>query len=366
MSAATAVLEINLGAIIHNWQLLRGRVGQAACAAVVKANAYGLGITQIAKKLADSGCETFFVATLDEAIGLRTLLPHHEIGVFHGVQAGEGEAFLAHRLIPVLNSLEQLERWETALQSSAKAAGKHAILHVDTGMNRLGLDRFELALLAQKPERIRAANIHLLMSHLACASTRDHAKNEEQREAFLAARLKLPPMAASLSNSAGIMLGSTYHFEMVRPGCALYGINPNDDAPSLLQPVVRLRAPIVQIRTTRKTETVGYGASVTVDPGRKLATVALGYADGFMRAASNQAYGFIGDIPVKQIGIISMDLTIFDITDVPQSALDAADGMIELMGARHTVDDVARASNTIGYEIFTRLGPRLERQYINA
>jgi alanine racemase len=374
----SAVLEVNLGAVVANWQRLRQQHQSHHVAAVVKANAYGLGVAPIATALAQAGCPYFFVATLAEAIELRRILPQHPIAVFAGVQAGEAAYFLHENLVPVLNDFSQLERWEKALaerkveRKTGSGTPVAAALHVDTGMNRLGFSIADALRFASQPERVTAAGIRLILSHLACASDPEHPMNQQQATLFQNLRQHFPQIPASLANSAGIFLDEVldsagiFHYELGRPGCALYGINPFDALPNPMQPVVTLSAPIVQIRTTTaEAETVGYAASVTVPKGTRIATVALGYADGWHRILSNHPRlgGYLAGQFSPLLGRISMDLVTLDVSHLPAEQCTA--GMrVEFINAQQTVDVVATAAQTIGYEIFTRLGNRIKRHYV--
>src|SRR5579864_750002 len=252
---AGAVLEIDLGAIVRNWRLLQGKVGRGVqCAAVVKADAYGLGFAPVAKVLAAAGCKTFFVATLDEALTLRDALRNAEIAVLNGLDPGNAREYVAKRLTPVLNDLGQVERWREI--GHAQRSKPPAILHLDTGMNRLGLSAAETVVLANEPDRLAGIALRAIMSHLACAEETKHAKNADQRRRFIAARRRLPNAPASFANSSGIFLGPDFHFEMVRPGAALYGVNPLPGSSNPMAQVVRLKGRILQVRDVDRGESV--------------------------------------------------------------------------------------------------------------
>jgi alanine racemase len=390
---AGAVLEIDLGAIVANWRLLAKRSAPATCAAVVKANAYGLGAAPVGHALAAAGCRLFFVATLDEAIELRQALgAAPEIAVLNGPFPGTAGEFAQHRLIPVLNHPGQIADWAAlrcALrdapagapqddgggvnacrhpEEAAKRAsrtmrrvgpGAPAILHIDTGMARLGLTAREFdALLADPP----AIAWRAVMSHLACADTPGHASNERQRDRFLAATTLLPGVARSLAASSGIFLGPDYHFDLVRPGAALYGVNPCPGRPNPLRHTVRLSGKILQIRQIDRGESVGYGAAHVMQAPGRVATVAVGFADGWLRSLSHRGCGYLAGTRVPLLGRVSMDLMTFDVSAVdPAAACPGA--MIELLGAAYGVDDAAADAGTIGYEILTALGARYHRVY---
>lgn len=349
---AGTLLTVDLGAIVDNWRRLAGRLAPGvACAAVVKADAYGLGAEHVAPALLAAGCSHFFVATLDEGIALRPLLPGAALYVLNGPLPGCAGDFVAHGLIPVLNDRDQAERW---------TGGPACALHVDTGMSRLGMPAADLApLVARRPDLAPV----LVMSHLACADE-DSPMNEAQRRAFAAAVACLPGVPASLAASSGIFLGPGHHFDLVRPGAALYGVNPRPGEPNPMSQVVRLQGKILQLRDVDSPMTVGYGATHRVTRRCRLATVGIGYADGYPRSLGNRGFGVIGEWRVPIVGRVSMDLTVFDITEVPDG-LAVPGAMVELMGRPGlTVDDVAGAAGTIGYEILTRLGRRHHRIHV--
>lgn len=339
-------LAVDLSAIRANYQLLKNRHARHAVAAVVKANAYGLGVEAVSKALEEEGCREFFVATLAEGIELRGILPEAGISVFSGPFAGEEKEYAAHRLTPVLNTPNQVERY----------AGKGAaIIHVDTGITRLGLSETELQNVRQ-----RIPNHPVLMSHLACSGDPAHPKNAEQLIRFKKALALFPGAKASFCNSAGLFLPPEFHFDLGRPGCALYGINPTPGK-NPMQQVATLSAPILQIRTLDRDETVGYGATAPAKKGSRIAIVALGYADGYFRLLSNKGSAFIGGRKVPIIGRVSMDMIALDISAIPEVTPDMR---AEFINAEQTVDDVAKQCGTIGYEIFTRIGERVKRIYI--
>lgn len=359
----TPQLTIDVGAIVANWQTLREKFTGRETAAVVKANAYGLGVEHIAPALEKAGCNTFFVATLNEGIQLRALLPDVRILVFHGVQQGEEFAFRQHTLIPVLNSLPQVERWKAFAKEHTHAT---SALHIDTGMARMGLEveQFE-SLMKADASVLKDCRVGLLMSHFACAPAASHPMNIEQLNWFNHVRNYAPEIPASLCNSGGIYLASDYHFDLARPGCSLYGIAPQA-AGNPMRQVVTWNAPILMTRVLEREQTVGYGATETRPKGARIATVATGYADGYLRHASGHgAIGYVGNRKVPLVGRVTMDMLCFDVSDVPES--EVAEGAhITLLGDKDgiRVDDVANAAQTIGYEVLCALGNRLERKYI--
>lgn len=360
---AGAVLTIDLDAVRANYRALKAQLRGGDCAGVVKADAYGLGMERVAKTLAEAGCGTFFVANLDEGVALRAVLPEAAIAVLNGLGVGETETFAAHDLVPVLNDLGQVEAWRRFLASRGP---RPAILHIDTGMTRLGLSTPEAARLAHEPERARGIPFACVMSHLVASEEADNPLNVDQLVHFRKARERLVPalggVKASLANSSGIFLGPDYHFDLARPGVALYGVNPTPPRPNPMRNVVRLEAKILQLREIDRPGTVGYGATHTVEPGQRIATVAAGYADGIPRSMSNRGFGVIAGKRVPLVGRVSMDLITFDVSAVaPEEARPGK--TITLIGPEHSVDETAREAGTIGYEILTRLGRRYRRQY---
>lgn len=362
MRSITPTLTISLSAIIRNWQACRDAFSGRECAAVVKANGYGLGASQVARALADVGCDTFFVATLEEGISLRATIPNRRITVFHGVQKGEEQAFLEHHLIPVLSSPSQISRWEKA--ASAKPNDAPSILHIDTGMHRLGLTRAEWdSLVETDVEALNRAQVSLLMSHLACSANPENETNAAQLTRFNQAIAKAPHIPTSMCNSAGVFALPNHHFFLARPGCALYGISPFDSSDNNpVEHVATLSAPILQIREMGEEGGVGYSHTASAPKGARIATVALGYADGLSRSLSNQISGYINGVKVPQIGRIAMDMTCFDVSAIAESDI-TENTMIDILCGQQDVNVLAEKANTIGYEILTGLGARVKRVY---
>lgn len=344
------VLTIDLAALAANWRLLLGRMGAGRdCAAVVKANAYGVGCDHAAPALARAGCRRFFVAQPEEGVALRRVLgAGPEIFILSGPLAGSEALFAAHALIPVLNSGDQVRAWQHQATAAPYA------LHVDTGMNRLGLPWAEGGGEGLTP--------CLIMSHLACADEPSHPMNAQQRDRFQAVRQKFPQALASFANSSGLFLGPDYLFDLGRPGVALYGANPTPGSPNPMAAVVHLQARIVQVRRIDTPQTVGYGATRRVEAGTRLATVAAGYADGVLRSLGNQGWGTLGGWRVPMVGRVSMDLITFDISSVPE-ALAQPDALIDLIGPQHSLEELAAEAGTIPYELLTSLSHRAERRY---
>lgn len=361
---AGGVLEIDLAGVVANWRLLSQRVAPAGCAAVVKADAYGLGAAPVAGALAASGCRRFFVATLDEGLALRAALPGPiEIAVFNGPPPGSAAEFAAHELVPVLNDPGQIAEWDGL--AAGLADKLPAILHIDTGMARLGLSAAEFEQLADGLRRPGAICWRAVISHLACADDPVHPLNTQQCARFSAAHCRLADLPASLAASSGIFLGRDFHFDFVRPGAALYGVNPQPGLPNPMRQIVRLRARILQIRDVDAGQPVGYGAAHVMSAAGRLATVAVGYADGWPRSMSHHGSGSIGGVRVPLIGRVSMDLSVFDVSAVDPS-LAQPGSFIELLGDEYGVDAAAAECGTIGYEMLTALGRRYHRVYRGA
>jgi alanine racemase len=330
---------------------------------VVKADGYGLGAIPIALALHQTTrADTFVVARLEEGIALRHALPDVRILVLDGCPAGSAASLTAHNLTPILNSLHQMENWSS--EACARRAKLDAAVHVDTGMNRLGLPADELAALsAEANERLKHINVVLVMSHLACSENPSAKMNHDQLGRFRSALAALPPAPASFSPSGGVCLGPEYAFDLVRPGIALYGGNPQPSQPNVFQPVVRLTGRILQIRRVDKGESVGYGATFHTQGPATLATVGLGYADGLMRALGNRGAGAIDGSRAPVAGRVSMDLITLDVTGIPSAEVGTE---VEFIGDTISVDEIASAAGTATYEILTSLGKRLSRDYVSA
>ena len=362
---AGAILTIDLDALAENYRRLCAELNGVPCAVVVKADGYGLGLTRVAPALFRAGARSFFVAQLGEAIALRGALPEAaEIYVLNGLAAGPAAEFQAQRVVPVLNSLGEVADWQAAaLQAERRLA---AVLHIDTGMSRLGLPARELDALTTEPGRLEGIALGHVMSHLACADAPEHPLNAAQLAEFRTARARLPAALstapASLANSSGIFLGADYHFDLGRPGVALYGVNPTPGRPNPMRQVVRLQGKILQVREIDAPRTVGYGAIHRAAGPTRVATVAVGYADGYLRSLSNRGSAWLGNQRVPVVGRVSMDLITLDVTGAaPGSAHPGA--FVDLIGPELPADDVAAAAGTIGYEILTALGQRYHRVY---
>jgi alanine racemase len=362
---AGAILTVDLDAVRANYRLLAARAGAngAACAGVLKADAYGLGMEQVARALAREGCRTFFVAHLDEGIRLRTLVPTDAvIYVLHGAMPGTAAECLRHDLIPVLNEPGQVEAWRAV----ARSAGRRlpAALQFDTGMSRMGFAPADAERLLADPDGLAGIEPVLVMSHLACADEAGHPLNALQRGRFAAIRARFPGVPGSLANSSAIFLDPGFYHDLVRPGAALYGINPQPGSPNPLAQPVSLHARIVQVRDVEAGDVVGYGARFVADGPRRIATIAIGYADGWLRSLTNRGHAWIGGVRVPVAGTVSMDSITLDVTAVDPASL-APGAEVELLGPHQDVDAVAGDAGTIGYELLTRLGQRFERRYLS-
>jgi alanine racemase len=360
---AGGVLTIDLAAIVANWRELARRALPAKCAAVVKADAYGCGTEPVTTALAKAGCATFFVANLAEARRARAAAPEAAIYVL-ATMSGTLAAYAQENLRPVIGSIEEFAEWE-----AFRAGGWHgtAALHVDTGMNRLGLSPEDVAQLDPR-EAARRAGLDLLMSHFACSEEPSHPLNARQMAEFRDVRDLFPGIPGSLANSSGIFLGPDAHHDLVRPGVALYGANPTPGHLNLMAAVVRLEGRIVQVREVEPGDTVGYGATWTARRPTRLALVAIGYADGFLRAASAHdgkpgAEAIVAGHPCPLAGRVSMDLLAVDVTDLPEKTPRRGD-LVALLDETIGVDDLASHAGTIGYEVLTSLGRRYHRVYI--
>ena len=368
---AGAILSINLDSLTANYHLLTKRLGGMRPSAVVKADGYGLGALPITITLVNAGCRVFFVATIEEGIRLRDGLNNAEISNFFDIEIhvlsgpahNTEEAYKTSKLIPVLSSLDQIYKWQLYCQKIGQALS--CDIHVDTGMSRLGLPPSELARLEIDTTLIESLNINLIISHLACADSPDHKKNIEQLISFKHVRQILPQGRASLANSSGIFLGTDYHFDLVRPGAALYGLEPVSGQANPMAQVVKLQGKIAQIRDIDTPQTVGYGATHSTEGPARIATISVGYADGYFRYLSGKGIGYIENYQVPIVGRISMDLITLDITDVPEHLYQLG-SLVELIGPNNPVDLVAKNADTIGYEILTSLGPRFHRTYLSA
>lgn len=361
---ARSILTIDLDAIVANWRDLRDRAAPAQCAAVVKADAYGCGLEAVATALVRAGCETFFVGHLAEGRRLRSAAPRATIYVFNGILPGTAPGYVGHNLHPVIGSLAELAEWNAFVTATGWHGG--GALIVDTGINRLGLSFEEAMWLARQPQAERG-EVVLLLSHFACADIPDHPLNGKQIAAFRELRAMFPGVPGSLANSPGVFLGPDAHHELVRPGVALYGGNPTPLHLNPMRAVVTLAARIVQVRSVAEGETVGYCATWTAKRDARVAIVAVGYGDGFLRAASASderpgAEAIVAGRRCPLAGKISMDLLAIDVSELPEDLPHRGD-FATLIGPDISVDDVASHAGTIAYEVLTNLGSRCRRIY---
>jgi alanine racemase len=350
----TGIVEVDLAALERNYAYLASACAPGACGAVVKAGAYGLGIGPVARRLWAAGCRHYFVATVAEGIELRGLLPSAQILVFEGLAGNEAEAFSAAGLIPILNTRAELRVWG--------GAGPAAV-HVDTGMSRLGLSQDDVAALALEADRMPAVDVRFVLTHLACADEVEHGLNREQVEVFAKLRALWPEAKTSIANSAGILLGEGYRCDLSRPGIALYGGNPMRRGESPVEPVVRVKARVLQLRDVAAGRSIGYGASFTAEAPMRVAVVGIGYADGYLRSLSNCGIAEIAGRRVPVVGRVSMDLVCLDVTAVPRGAVAEGD-WATMIGGAVALEEVAALAGTINYELLTALGPRLGRVYL--
>jgi alanine racemase len=364
LAAATGVLSVDLDAIVANWRKLEKTAVPAECAGVIKADAYGCGTGPVARALAGAGCKTFFVATLDEAYVARAAVPSAAIYVLDGFFQNCGDAYAKIDVRPVIGDLNELAEWDVFCRRSGWRGG--AAIHVDTGMNRLGLTLLEAQGIVP---RINAGDhgITLVMSHLACSESLNHPLNAKQLATFREIASLFSGVPASLSNSSGVFLGPQFQFDLVRPGAALYGVNPTPEADNPMRPVIDLKARIVQTRNVDRGESVGYGGTWTARRPTRLAIVSAGYADGYFRAggSSDGTRGAEVVVAGKRcpiVGRVSMDLMAIDVTDLEKNAARRGH-MVTLIGEGITVDELAHHFGTIGYEVLTSLGPRYARVY---
>src|SRR6266702_3885315 len=364
LASATGILTIDLDAIIANWRKLEKTAVPAECGGVVKANAYGCGAEQVSRALAKAGCKTFFVANLEEARVVREAVPSAAIYALGGFFQNTGEAYAKIDCKPVIGDLNELAEWDVFCRRSGWSGG--AAIHIDTGMNRLGLTVTEAQGIIP---RINAGDhgITLVMSHLVSAEQLNNPVNARQLMAFREIASLFTGVPASLANSSGVFLGAQFQFDLMRPGAALYGVNPTPEADNPMQPVVDLKARIVHVRNVERGDSVGYGGTWTARRPTKLAIVSAGYADGYFRAAGSNDGTRGAEVVVAGkrcpiAGRVSMDLMAVDITDLEKNAVRRGH-MATLIGEGITVDELAHHFGTIGYEVLTSLGPRYARVY---
>lgn len=357
---SSARATIFLDAIRRNYRKIVNRVGHSDTAVAIKADGYGLGATAVAETLARCGCNEFFVAQTDEAIAVRAVAPDASINVLCGLMPGTEREMVEHRLTPTIVNLQQLRLWQQ--QSIAHGRQLPTGLHLDSGMHRTGLPAKESAQLAREHDRLNGLLVTHVISHLASADDSTSTQPEQQLRRFFAATKQLPQARLSIANSAGIFRGEQFHLDLVRPGIAIYGGNPQPDKQNPMESTVLLEAPIVQVVDAAKGDLIGYNATYKTPRAGRHAIVAAGYADGVLRSMSNCGEVAVGGTRCPVIGRISMDLTAIDVTGIPESLLYPG-APVELIGSTITLDDAARAADTISYEMLTSMGRRYRRRY---
>lgn len=368
MRAATGIVSVDLAAIASNWKALAAKVGPAECAAVVKANAYGLGADAVIPALAAAGCKSFFIATPAEAESARTLAGDARIFALDGLIAGSARDFASLDVIPVLSTPGDVFAW----RDQARDLGRRlpAAFHIDTGLHRLGLAVDDMETIAADTDCSAALDLRLVMSHLASADNPDDPKNAAQLAAFTDRTLRFNGVPRSLAASDGLMLGPAYHFDLVRPGYALYGGQASAAHPAPVQPAVSIKARILAVHDVAVGETVGYSATWKAERQTRIATVAAGYADGIPRNASagngdRGGHVVIAGVKVPIVGRVSMDLVTADVTGIDPSLIRVGD-FATIVGDGISIEDAGFAADTIGYEILTRIGARFRREYTTA
>ncbi len=355
-------VDVDLDALAANFRALARLAAPAECAATVKADAYGLGLAAVTDRLWAEGCRSFFVANAQEGLALRELLPEALVYVFNGVRADEASSLVRARIRPVLNSAEQVVVWRA--QAAQGGSPLPCALHLDTGMNRLGLASEDWQALLAASDWDEGLDVRLLMTHLACAHRDGDPLTQQQVTLFGQLRAALPRVPTSIGNSAGTLLGPATRGDLVRPGIALYGANPFAAPQHPMREVVRVHGRVLQVRTVGAQGSVGYGGAYTAAPGARLATIGVGYADGYRRELGNRAHAAAAGVRVPVVGRVSMDLLTLDVSGVPAGEL-LADDAVTLIGGEVPIEEVARAAQTIPYELLTGLGPRLPRRYLS-
>nr|WP_312969665.1 alanine racemase [Brucella intermedia] len=358
--AAGGVLTIDLAALRHNYSAIARHIAPTRAAAVVKADAYGLGASRVAPAFYDAGCRDFFIAHLGEAIALKPFLqPDATLYVLNGLQPGTEEACARDGILPVLNSLEQIENWGALAARQGRKLP--ALLQLDTGMSRLGLSASEFERLLENFALLDNIDIKFVISHLASGDEPENAANARQLANMTALLVRLPKLPVAFANSGGSFLDKSYHFDLARPGVALYGVGPENE----VVPVLTLSARVIQVRDIDKGAAVGYGGTYVAEGPMRVATIAVGYADGWFRSLSNKGSAFFGDTRLPIIGRVSMDSITLDVSALPEGTLKLG-SLVELIGPHQRLEDVARDCDTIPYEILTALGNRYARVYVES
>lgn len=364
MHTDRCTLEIDLARIRANYRIISKICKTSEIASVVKANSYGLGADAIAPALQMENCQSFFVTSVDEGISLRKVLGQKSnIFVFNGVFSNDVEEFRNSNLIPVLNSLKQVEIWQEF--ASLKKEVLPCTIHVDTGMNRLGMIDTEMQHIIDKPDLLVGLELQYIISHLSASEIVDDPYNLQQLKKFKHYLKYFPKVKASLANSSSIFLGKEYHFDLIRPGAALYGINPlGNTFKNPMHNPIRLTAPIIQLQELPPESYIGYNMTFKTNSNRLIATLPLGYADGYPRAFSNCGVVVIDSHSAPVVGRVSMDSITVDVTELPPNKIFLGQ-QAEIIGNYCTLDKIANIINTIGYEILTLLGSRYKRVYKN-
>ena len=358
---AGGILTIDLAALVANWQHLADLAAPARAAAVVKADAYGIGARQAIPALAKAGCRTFCVATIGEGIAARALTPDAEILILNGLMADTEREFRDHDLTPVLNDPAEIEAWGRAARERDQRWP--AAIHLDTGMTRLGLDERAVERLIEQPDLLAGIDLRYWLSHLVAAEEADDTRCQAQLARFGDWQGRLKPANASLANSSGIFRGGAFHLDLVRPGVALHGANPTPGQPNPMRQVVQLQGRILQVRDVDRPLTVGYGAAHAVPGPGRIATVAVGYADGYFRTLGGRGFGVLAGHRVPVVGRVSMDTLSLDVSDVPPEA-SRRGALVDLIGGGVDLDELAGLAGTIAYELLTALGRRFHREYL--
>ncbi len=358
-STASVIIDVDLDALSHNYHFVRRHIGpQCLCVPVVKADAYGLGATSVSKRLFQEGARAFFVATLEEGISLREILPLAEIYVLSSLWEAAVPEMRAARLTPVLSSNRDVRLW----QGMAKTQGEPlpALLQVETGLLRLGLSLADIQQMALNPSLFEALQLKAMMSHLACAYEPGHPYNREQQKNFDTMHAYFPQMPASLAGSGGLFQGRSYLYDMVRPGRILYGSTFTAPEPFVtsVQPVVEIHARILQIQDVKAGQSIGYDQTFRASQPMRIAVLGMGYADGYFRSLSNRAWGYLGGYKTPVVGRVSMDSMVVDITAVPDALLQTCEWVTLLNKEDLTIDAIAELAGTVSWEFLTRLGSR--------
>ncbi len=358
-------LTLDLNAVRGNFKALQEKVGpKCRVSAMVKADAYGCGMPPIAHALYEAGAQDFFVATLEEALAFRSFYPSPATTLYmlNGFQAQDSALYLAQAITPVLNTREEIVAYRALAYRENKVLP--AILHYDTGMNRLGLEKRDTLKILENPDLLDGIALEYLMSHLACADESTSPMNDAQRTRFIEFTRYFPKVPRTLANSCGIYLGTPYHMEMVRPGMALYGLNPTPNQANPLSPLLTLSVPLLQVRTAQAGETCGYNATYRFQKETRIGIVALGYADGFFRSLSNVGTLYWNGKACPVLGRVSMDVVIVDLEHGPESLPPVTGDPLEVIGPNQNVESFAASAGTIGYEVLTNLGNRFQKRYI--